>query len=73
MRVDIDALKKKITDRGMTQENLAKSIGIDNSTFYRKINSDALTFSIGQMHKIADVLSLSPEDATKIFLCEISQ
>ena len=52
MRVDVDLLKRSIAASGKTKETVAKEIGIDYSTFTRKMNCDALAFSVGQMHKL---------------------
>ncbi len=68
MRVDVTALRKRISEMGLTQEALAKRISIDKSTFSRKMQNMAETFTIGEMHKIVDVLGLSDEDAKNIFL-----
>lgn len=70
MRVDIDLLKKSIAASGKTKETVAKELGIDYSTFARKMNSEALAFSIGQMHKMVDVLDLSAEQAKSIFFAQ---
>ena len=69
MHVDINGLKGSIAASGMTQEAVAKAIGIDNSTFIRKMKCQGAAFSVGQMHQLADVLDLSPEKAASIFLC----
>lgn len=73
MQVDVSALKKSISEKGMTQESVAKAIGVDASTFIRKMKSEGLSFSIGQMHKLVDVLSISKDQATAIFFSENSQ
>jgi len=73
MRVDINRLKGSIAARGMTQESVAKAIGIDNSTFIRKMKCEGVAFSVGQMHKLVDVLAISPEEAAAIFLASNSQ
>lgn len=70
MRVDIDLLKKSIAASGKTKETVAKELGIDYSTFSRKMNSDALAFSVGQMHKLVDVLDLSADQAKSIFFAQ---
>lgn len=70
MRVDIDLLKKSIAASGKTKETVAKELGIDYSTFSRKMNSDALAFSIGQMHKMVDVLDISADQAKSIFFAQ---
>jgi len=68
MKVDTAMLKGKIVERGITQEELARRIAIDKSTFSRKMKSDGLNFSIGEMHEIADSLELTKDEASKIFL-----
>lgn len=73
MQVNVSALKKSISEKGMTQESVAKAIGVDASTFIRKMKSEGLSFSIGQMHKLVDVLSISKDQATAIFFSENSQ
>ncbi len=73
MHVDVHRLKGSIAANGMTQEEVARAIGIDNSTFIRKMKSKGVAFSIGQMHKLADVLSLTPEETILIFLNDDSQ
>lgn len=70
MRVDVDLLKRSIAASGKTKETVAKEIGIDYSTFTRKMNSDALTFSVSQMHRMADALDLSAEQVKSIFFAQ---
>ncbi len=73
MQVDTNKLRGCIASSGMTQEAVAKAIGVDNSTFIRKMKCNGLAFSIGQMHKLVAVLSISPSEAASIFLAENSQ
>lgn len=68
MRVDVAKLRGKIAECGMTQEKLAHEINMDKSTFSRKMRSEALNFSVGDMHRIASILKLSKEEAGEIFL-----
>lgn len=65
--VNINKLKGKIVENGLTIRGLAASIGIDPSTLYRKIGDGGETFTIGEVKKIAEVLSLSADEATNIF------
>lgn len=62
-----DKLKAKLKERGMSIEEVSKMIGIDKSTFYRKLASDGATFTIGEVDKISKVLSLSVDDINSIF------
>lgn len=69
MHVDTDKLRGKIVERGLTHKRVAKSIGIDKSTFYRKMKKDdGAEFSVGEMHSLCDVLDLTKEEAVAIFL-----
>lgn len=67
MRVNTKLLKEKISEANLTQEKTATMIGIDNSTFIRKMKSDGLSFTIKQMYQLCTVLSLSNEEARNIF------
>ena len=68
MSTNMDILKGKMVERRISAESMAKSIGIDVSTFYRKMKSDGSSFTVGQMHKIVEVLHLTPTEAASIFL-----
>lgn len=72
VQVDTNKLRGKIVECGLTQEHVAKSIGVDRSTFYRKMKDNGSEFSVGEMHSICDVLSLTNEEAVAIFLSEKS-
>ncbi|MEC1024399.1 helix-turn-helix domain-containing protein [Bacillus paralicheniformis] len=65
--VNVNKLRGKIVENGMSIGELAKKIGIDRSTFYRKLNSNGETFSIKEANLICDVLGLTSEEATVIF------
>ena len=68
MSTDMEKLRTKMSQQKISPETMARHIGVDASTFYRKIKSDGLNFTVGQMHKIVEVLSLTREEATSIFL-----
>ena len=65
---NIKVLRKKMEECQFTNEKMAEQLCIDPSTFYRKLKADGTTFTVGQMHKIVEVLGLEPEEATAIFL-----
>ena len=71
--INKDLLSKKMKERGINVSELATLIDMDPSTFYRKLNSDGLKFTIGQMHSIVGALELSNDDAAEIFLGYNSQ
>ena len=68
LSTNMDILRGKMLEKHMNVEEIAREIGIDTSTFYRKLKSDGMSFTVGQMHKIAEVLKLTPEEASSIFL-----
>lgn len=68
MHVDTDRLKGRIVALGLTQEQVAAQMKVDRSTFSRKMQNRALSFSVGEMHTLCRILNLSAEEATKIFL-----
>lgn len=68
MQVNVSKLRGKFAECGVTQEQLANFLQMDKSTFSRKMKSNALDFSVGEMHKISGYLGLSSIEATEIFL-----
>ncbi|MBR4289079.1 MAG: helix-turn-helix transcriptional regulator [Oscillospiraceae bacterium] len=73
MNTNMEKLRDKMAALKLSPEDMARKIGVDPSTFYRKIKSEGVNFTVGQMHKIADVLHLTSEEATIIFLSNNSQ
>ena len=67
MVVNIARLKGKIVERGNTQEAVANAIGMDRSTFYRKLKDGGEKFIIGEIHGIVNAVPLSKEEAIDIF------
>lgn len=68
MRTNMDLLRGKMAEKHISKEELAERIGVDTSTFYRKMKCEGTKFTVGQMHKIVDVLQLSKDEAISIFL-----
>ncbi|HIW33515.1 MAG TPA: helix-turn-helix domain-containing protein [Candidatus Paenibacillus intestinavium] len=61
-------LRAKIIEAGTTQEAVADQVGMNRTTFYRKVKSEGLSFTIGEIHKIANAINLTQDDAIEIFL-----
>jgi len=64
-RVDIDKLNGKIAEQRTTKEAIAKEIGIDRTTFYRRIKRNKLL--IEDIHRLCECLNISPQEAIDIF------
>jgi transcriptional regulator with XRE-family HTH domain len=65
--VDVNRLRGKIIENGMTQTRLAEKIGMTKSTMSRRLSKGGVDFSIGEVCEISRVLHLSQEDAANIF------
>lgn len=64
--MNINKLKGKITENGLSVEKLAGLINIDRSSLYRKLNNGE-KITIGEARKMRDALNLTAEEATAIF------
>ena len=47
MPIDTVALKMRMSAKGITVSDLAKILGIDESTYYRRMSNDGDTFTVG--------------------------
>lgn len=66
--INVNALKGKIAERGKTQTDVAKAIGIAPKTFYDKMSKGV--FGSDEIEIMIDYLSI--EDPMKIFFWKIS-
>lgn len=73
MFTNIDELKRKMAEKEISNEEMAKALNINPSTFYRKLQTAGENFTVGQMHRIVEVLGLNREEVALIFLNVISQ
>lgn len=64
---NMNKLRGKIIENGLSIEQLAGQIGIDRATLYRKIATDGRTFTVKEADDIKRVLNLSVEEAFTIF------
>lgn len=66
--VDLDKLNGKIAERGTTKEAIANAIGIDRSTFYRRLKLNKML--VGDIHRMCEILCLTTQEAVDIFLAQ---
>ena len=71
MAVDIQKLKGRIVEKSKNVNEVAKEIGIDKSTLYRKIKSNGATLTIKEVTAIAKCLQLSYDDIRAIFFKDL--
>lgn len=65
--VNINKLKGKIIENGMTVATLAEKIGVDRATLYRKMSNDGETMLVKDANNIAVALNLTANEAMAIF------
>lgn len=67
--VNVDKLRGRIVEQRTSVTELAKQIGIDPATLYRKL-SNSESFTIREADAIVRALSLSVDDAVAIFFSQ---
>lgn len=65
--VNVNKLKGAIVEHGMNIEILADKIGMDKSTFYRRMQANGDTFTLKEASDIVSALGLTAEEGTQIF------
>ena len=60
-------LKARIVEMNMNVESVAKEIGIDKSTFYRKMQNDGDDFTVSEVKKLSNVLNMDLDVLSNIF------
>lgn len=65
--ININKLKKEITKKNLSIEELSEKIGIDKSTFYRRLEYNGKKFTIEEVIKISKVLNLDRKKVDDIF------
>ncbi len=68
--VNVNKLKGKIVEQGLTVETLAQRIKVDKSTLYRKMNDMGESFTIREANQICSALKLDSQEATAIFFSQ---
>lgn len=64
---NMNLLKSKIVENGLSVEKIVESIGINKSTFYRKLANEGENFTVEEVYKIASTLNLSAREVNSIF------
>ena len=67
--VAVNKLKGKIAEQGMNMTTIAKSIGLDYSSLYRRLDGQ-VPFTVSDVEKITKVLHLGSEDIVNIFFAK---
>ena len=65
--VNVNKLKGKIVEKGLSVSALAEKIGIDRATLYRKLENDGAGLLVKDANSIASALDLTYDEAMSIF------
>ena len=65
--INAGRLKLALQAQGVSIEQASKHLGIDPSTFYRKVNRNGKTFSVEEVQKLAELLALDSSALQGIF------
>lgn len=70
--VDVNKLKGRIVEKGLNVAELAKLVGLDRATLYRKLNNGGETLLIKDVDSIIKILEIPGEDVDSIFFSQFS-
>ncbi|MCI9357783.1 MAG: XRE family transcriptional regulator [Lachnospiraceae bacterium] len=70
MVVNVQRLKGKIVERETTQECVADAMGMNRTTFYRKMKNGGNGFTVGDIHKMIMYIPLTKDEAVDIFFTD---
>ena len=70
LNVNINKLKGKIVENGMTVTTLAEKMGVDRATLYRKLSNNGETMLVKDANAIVSALELTSDEALAIFFSQ---
>lgn len=68
MSVKTKKIVGRIAELGLTGEAVAKQLGINPATYYRKMSGGGEKFTIEQAQALAQILQMTNDEAASIFL-----
>ena len=68
MPVDVERIKIRMNEMDLTVKDVVNALGIDESTYYRKMANSGKPFSVEQAQKLSVLLDLTKQEASEIFL-----
>lgn len=68
--MNLELLKQERVKKGFSQKQMAKELGFKDKSSYCLIENGKTQISVPLMNKIIEVLNLSTEQATKIFIAQ---
>ena len=68
--VNVTLLHAAMRDRQVSVDQAAEALGMDRSTFYRRINRTGAKFTVEDVSKLSALLKLSAQALQQIFFSE---
>ena len=65
--VNIQRLREALAAKNIKVDSAAQAIGMNPSTFYRRLQRDGVKFTVDEVQKLSDLLKLSAKDLNAIF------
>lgn len=62
MKMKIQALRDAMHEKGYTQTEFAKALGMDASTLSRKLKNGGKGFTLGEIYRMVELLNLKEDD-----------
>lgn len=66
--LNILKLKGRIAENGLNVTSLAREIGMNRDTLYRRLANEGERLTLGDIKKICGVLKINKEDTLDIFM-----
>lgn len=68
--VNLKKLKLKLKEKGLSVEDVSKTMGINRATLYRKIKNDGETFTVRDIDNLSRILGLQVNEINEIFFAQ---
>ena len=68
--VNLEKLREAMAKRAVTPEAAAETLGIDRSTFYRRLERNGAKFTVEEVANLSRLLKLSAREVNAIFFEE---
>ncbi len=69
--VNVDKLRGRMVEYKINADKMAKIIGVNRATFYRKLENAGEAFTVREVNVIAKALNLDFNELNAIFFSEI--
>lgn len=67
MSINTAMLRQRMKEKNIGPDQVSAKMGIDRATFYRKMKSGGVKFTVREIQRIIAVLDLTDAEAAQIF------